>query len=88
MVGQYFNIIVTLQYQYHKYFHISIISHVQCITVHISILQYSALIKFVSTTNTEIQIHTNSEVSYQVLLQFLMAHMFNDVVPCSFRDKP
>ena len=85
-VGQYFNIIATLeyqglQYQYCKHFHISMISHVQyiaeyCHVMHIIVLQYSVLNKFVPIPTIE---KTDSYQQRGLPLQFLMAHMYNDV---------
>ena len=47
--------------------------------MHSSILQYSALIKFVPTGNNEIHRFVPIErFSYWMPLQFLMAHMFID----------
>ena len=51
-----------------------------CHTMQFSIFQYSVLVNFAAKTNTEI--HTNREVSYQMLLQFLKVYMFNDAVLC------
>ena len=88
-VGKYFNIIATsqyqsMQYQYHKHF---TFNNITC-AIYRRVLPnntqhyYSVLIKFVPTNGQLLLKPMKLEVFIPELLQFLMAHMYNDVLLC------